>query len=194
MQIAKMNGVLRGVPPWAVYLAGALPLAWVVWLGATGGLGIDPVKEIEHRLGKIALWFLVAGLAITPLRRQTGLSLLRQRRALGLLAFFYVALHAAVWLGLDMRLLWEQAAKDILKRPYLTAGMAALALLLPLALTSNDASVRWLGQGWRKLHRLAYPAAIAAGVHYLWQTKADVTEPLIWLAAILGLLALRLRR
>lgn len=190
-----LNGALRRVPTWVVYLAGTLPLAWIVWLLVRDGLGVDPVKEIEHRLGKIGLQFIVAGLAVTPLRRWGGLNLLRFRRALGVLAFAYVSLHLAAWLVLDMALLWGQALGDIVKRPYLTLGMAGFGLLLPLAATSNDWALRRLGGGrWRRLHRLVYPAAVLGGVHYLWLVKAWPPEPFLYLGAILGLLALRLRR
>jgi len=190
-----VNGALRRVPVWAVYLAGTLPLAWIIWLLFSGGLGIDPVKEIEHRLGKIGLQLIVAGLAVTPLRRFAGLNLLRFRRAIGVLAFSYVVLHLAAWLVLDMALLWGQLLGDIVKRPYLTLGMAALLLLVPLAATSNDWALRRLGGArWRRLHRLVYPAAVLGGVHYVWLVKAWPPEPLIYLAAILALLALRLLR
>ncbi|MBW6507267.1 MAG: protein-methionine-sulfoxide reductase heme-binding subunit MsrQ [Rhodobacteraceae bacterium] len=190
-----LNGALRRVPPWAVYLAGALPLAWIVWLLFDNGLGVDPVKEIEHRLGKIGLQFIVAGLAVTPLRRWGGLNLMRFRRALGVLAFCYVTLHLAAWLVLDMALLWGQALGDIVKRPYLTLGMAGFAALVPLAATSNDWAVRRLGGArWLRLHRLVYPAAVLGGVHYLWLVKAWPPEPFLYLGAILGLLALRLWR
>ncbi len=195
MMIAgPLNGALRRVPPGAVYLAGLLPLAWIVWLGVSGGLGVDPVKEIEHRLGKIALWLLAGGLAMTPLRRYAGVNLIRWRRAVGLLAFGYVALHLLVWAVLDMGMLWDQALRDVVKRPYLVLGMAGFVLLVPLAITSNNASVRRLGPNWRRLHRLVYPAAALAAVHYAWQGKVWLPEALIWGAVILALLALRLRR
>ncbi|MBE2277885.1 MAG: protein-methionine-sulfoxide reductase heme-binding subunit MsrQ [Rhodobacteraceae bacterium] len=189
----RLNRTLRRVPGWTVYLAGLLPLAWIVWLMLTGGLGVDPVREIEHRLGKIALWFLLGGLAITPLRRLAGLNLLRFRRAVGLLGFFYVALHLVAWLWLDMGLLWSQAAVDLVKRPYLLFGITAFVLLIPLALTSNDAAVRRLGPGWRRLHRLVYPAVGLGMVHYLWQMKVITGEGWIWAGAATALLVLRFR-
>lgn len=193
--VPALNGALRRVPPWVVYLAGTLPLAWILWLLVHNGLGVDPVKEIEQRLGKIGLQLIVAGLAVTPLRRFGGLNLLRFRRAIGVLAFCYVALHLAAWVVLDMALLWQQALGDIVKRPYLTLGMAGFAALVPLAATSNNWALRRLGgQRWRQLHRLVYPAAVLGGVHYLWLVKAWPPEPFVYLGAILALLALRLRR
>ncbi|MFP4570368.1 protein-methionine-sulfoxide reductase heme-binding subunit MsrQ [Rhodosalinus sp.] len=188
-----INGATRRVPVWAVWVAGLAPVPWLVWQAATGGLGVEPVEALEHRLGELALQILIASLAVTPLRRHLGVNLIRFRRALGLLAFAYVALHLAVWLLLDVQTLsrvWE----DIVKRPYITVGMAGFLLLLPLAITSNDWSVRRLGAaGWRRLHRLAYPAAILGAVHYVMLARGVQLEPLLYLAAILGLLALRLR-
>ena len=188
----QINTAARRVPPALVYVAGLVPLAWLVWAAATGGLGIDPVKEMEHRLGLWGLQLLVAGLCITPLRRFAGVNLIRFRRAIGLVAFSYILLHLMVWLVLDMGLLWEQALKDIAKRPYVTMGMAGFAALVPLALTSNDWAVRRLGPvRWRRLHRLTYLAALAGGVHYLWLVKAWPLEPFLYLGAILALLGLR---
>lgn len=190
--VAPLNGTLRRLPVGAVYLAGLLPLAWIVWLVLTGGIGVDPVKEIEHRLGKDALWFLLGGLAITPARRVLGLNLIRYRRAIGLLAFFYLVLHLLAWIVLDMTLLWQQAANDLIKRPYLLLGISAFAMLLPLALTSNNWSVRRLGPNWRRLHKLVYPAVLMGVTHYLLQMKVVSTEGWLWLAAIIVLLAMRL--
>ncbi len=188
----SLNGALRRVPPGVVYLLGLLPLAWIVWLTLSGGIGVDPVKGIEHRLGKVALWFLVGGLAITPLRRITGLNLLRYRRAVGLLGFAYVAAHLLAWVVLDMGLLWAQAAADLVKRPYLLLGITGFALLVPLALTSNTASVRRLGRNWRRLHWLVYPAVSLGVLHYLMQMKVISSEGWIWAAVLAGLLGVRL--
>jgi len=189
---APINGALRYVPSWVVYLAGLIPLAWVVYLTFTGGIGVDPVKGIEHRLGKIALWFLVGGLAITPARRWLGLNLIRYRRAIGLLAFFYIALHLTAWAVLDMSMLWAQALSDLVKRRYLLLGISAFILLIPLAITSNNASIRKLGRNWRKLHWLVYPAVLLGVIHYLLQMKVISTQGWLWLAAVLVLLGVRL--
>lgn len=190
--IGALNGAARRVPGWAVYALGLIPLGWIVWLTLSGGIGVDPVKGIEHRLGKVALWFLVGGLAITPARRVLGLNLLRFRRAVGLLAFFYVALHLIAWFWLDMALLWAQAARDLVKRPYLVMGITAFLLMVPLAATSNDASIRRLRANWRRLHWLVYPVVALGGLHYLWQMKVITPEGWIWAAGIVGLLAMRL--
>jgi len=132
-----------------------------------------------------------AGLAVTPARRYLRLNLIRFRRALGLLAFIYVSLHLLVWLVLDVGIL-SQIWADILKRPYITIGMAGFACLVPLAATSNNFSIRKLGATWRKLHRLTYLAAILAGVHFIWLVKGFQIEPLLYMAGILALLVLRL--
>ena len=191
---SRLNDLARALPVWAVWLLGSLPLFWIVWLTLSNGLGVNPVREIEHRLGKIALWFLLGGLAVTPLRRYAGLNLLRHRQALGLLAFSYILLHVTAWLWLDMGLLLGQALRDMVKRPYLLFGLSALLLLIPLALTSNRFSIRRLGRGWNRLHLLVYPAVLLAVWHYLWQMKVVTGEGWLWLAAILALLSLRLGR
>lgn len=186
-----LNPALRRVPLWLVYLLGCLPPVWLFWLGMTGGLGVDPVKVLEHRLGEIALQLMVAVLAVSPLRRLTGLNLLRFRRALGLLAFLYVVLHLLTWALLDLQL--QGVWADILERPYITVGMAAFVLMLPLALTSNDRALRRLGStAWRRLHLLTYPAALLGVIHYIMLVRIWETEPLVYLAVILALLALRL--
>ena len=186
-----VNQILRRVPVWAVYLLGVLPAPWLFYLGLTGGLGIEPIEALEHRYGELALQLLIFGLAITPLRRLLGLNLMKFRRAIGVLTFVYVSLHLLVWLVLDVQVP-SQIWADILKRPYITVGMAGFALLLPLAVTSNNWSVRKLGPRWRKLHRLVYPAAILGAVHYLMLARGFQIEPLVYLIAILVLLALRL--
>ena len=186
-----INRALRPVPAWALYVIGPLPAIWFVWLGLTGGLGPEPIKALEHRLGELALQLLLAGLTVTPLRRYAGVNLIRHRRAIGLLAFFYVTLHLAVWLLLDVQI-WSQILADILKRPYITIGMAGFALMIPLAVTSNNWSVRRLGPAWRRLHRLTYPAVLLGAVHYVMLVKGWQIEPLLYLGAALGLLLLRL--
>lgn len=190
----RINGWLRRVPPWTLYVAGAILPAWLTWLAASGSLGADPVKALERTLGLWGLKLIIAGLCVTPLRQYTGINLLRFRRAIGVVAFSYILLHFTVWLVLDLALLFDQALADIARRPYVTVGMAGLAMLVPLAATSNNYSVRRLGAArWQKLHRLVYPAALAGGIHYLWLVKSWPPEPIVYLAIIVGLLLLRLR-
>ena len=169
-----------------------LPAPWLFYLGLTGGLGVEPIEALEHRYGELALQFLIAGLAVTPLRQFTGLNLLRFRRAIGVITFFYVMCHLLVWLFLDVQI-WSQIWADIVKRPYVTIGMAGFVALLPLAVTSNDWSLRKLGAArWRSLHKLVYPAALLGGLHFVWLAKGFQLEPLLYMAAIVGLLVLRL--
>ncbi|WP_170352003.1 protein-methionine-sulfoxide reductase heme-binding subunit MsrQ [Ruegeria atlantica] len=187
----QVNHILRRIPAWAVYLIGALPAPWLFYQGLTGGLGVNPIEALEHRYGELALQLLIGVLAISPLRRFLGLNLLKFRRALGVLTFAYVTLHLLVWLVLDVQVP-SQIWADIVKRPYITVGMAAFVLMLPLAVTSNNLSVRKLGPRWRSLQRLVFPAAILGGLHYVMLAKGFQIEPLVYLSAIVGLLLLRL--
>lgn len=191
--VDRINGVARKVPTWPLYILGLLPVPWLLYLAQTGALGREPIKELEHELGLIALRLLIAGLTITSLRRYLGLNLIKFRRMIGVLAFTYVALHLLVWVVLDMSLLWGQMWADIWKRPYITVGMAGFLMLLPLAATSNNLSLRKMGAvAWRKLHKLTYIAVLAGGVHFLWLVKGFQMEPILYMGAILFLLALRL--
>ena len=187
----RVNATLRRVPPWLIYLATGGWVAWLFWLGVTGNLGAEPVKELEYAYGGLALKFLIAGLAVTPLRRFAGLNLLKFRRAIGVSAFCLVLAHFLVWALLDVQTLSAVWA-DIVKRPYVMIGMASFLLLVPLAATSNNLSVRKLGAvAWRKLHWLTYPAVILGGLHYVWLVKGFQIEPLVYLTVIVGLLATR---
>lgn len=186
----RVNQTLRQLPVWVVYLLGALPAPWLFYQGLTGGLGVDPIEALEHRYGELALQLLIAVLAISPLRRFVGLNLLKFRRALGVLTFAYVSLHLLVWLVLDVQVP-SQIWADIVKRPYITVGMAAYVLMIPLVVTSNNLSVRKLGPRWRNLQRLVFPAAILGGLHYVMLAKGFQVEPLIYLSLIIGLLLLR---
>ncbi|WP_017998958.1 protein-methionine-sulfoxide reductase heme-binding subunit MsrQ [Paracoccus sp. N5] len=190
--IQRLNGWLRRLPVWAVWLGGMIPLALLVWDTLSGGLGVDPVRDIEHRLGSTALYFLLATLAVTPLLRLMRLNLMRFRQALGLICFAYVGCHLLAWVVFDMGFLWAQMLRDIVKRPYLVFGMLAFAMLLALAVTSNRFSIRRMGRNWRRLHRLIYPAAMLAAIHWLWALKVWESWPLTILGAILVLLSLRL--
>jgi len=158
-------------------------------LGLTG-LGADPIEKLTHVTGEWTLRFLLATLAVTPLRRALGWAWLAPyRRTLGLLAFGYGALHFATYGLIDLWGEWDTLVADILERPYVTVGFAGFLLMLPLALTSTRASMRRLGRRWVTLHRLVYAAAIAGCVHFLWLVKADLREPLIY-AGVLGALLL----
>lgn len=191
MLVDGLNRAARRVPTWVVYLALALPAPWFFWLGLTGGLGVEPIKALEHEYGELALKLLIAGLCVTPLRRFAGVNLLKFRRAIGLMAFYYVTAHLLVWLLLDVQLLGQIWA-DIVKRPYITVGMAGFALMIPLAATSNNRAVRALGPRWRRLHRLTYGVALLGALHFVMLTKGFQLEPLIYMGLVLVLLALRM--
>lgn len=189
--VDRINSAARRVPTWIVYLLLALPIPYLFYLGLTGGLGREPIKALEHEYGELALKLLIVGLAITPLRRYVGVNLIKFRRAIGVMTFFFVLAHFLVWAVLDVQTL-DRIWADIIKRLYVTVGMAGFLCLIPLAATSNNWSVRKLGPRWRKLHKLTYLAAILGGIHYIWLVKGIQLEPLLYMAVILGLLALRL--
>ena len=191
MIVDRLNGWARKLPVWCVYTVYLLPMPYFFYLGLTGGLGAEPIKALEHEYGEIALQLVIIGLAITPLRRFTGINLIKFRRAIGLVTFAYVLAHLLVWLVLDVQIL-SQIWADILKRTYITVGMAAFVLMLPLALTSNNWAVRRMGPNWRTLHKLTYGAAILGGAHFVWLVKGIQIEPLAYMAVILLLLGLRL--
>lgn len=188
-----INTLVRKVPPWMLYVCGAAYGGWLFYLGATGGLGVEPIEALEHRYGKFTFQLILAGLAVSPLRRQLGLNLMPWRRALGVLAFFFALAHFLVWAVLDVQQLAAMWA-DIVERPYVTIGMAGFLCLIPLGVTSNNLSVRRMGVvAWRRTHRLVYPAAVLGAVHYVWLAKGFQIEPLVYLAITLALLATRFR-
>ncbi|EDQ32162.1 putative membrane protein [Hoeflea phototrophica DFL-43] len=179
---------------WLLYVAGFLPAAWCFYLGATGQLVGNPVKIFEHFLGEWALKFLILTLAITPLRDIAGINWVRYRRALGLLAFYYVMMHFLAYMVLDKRLALGVIVEDVIKRWFITIGMAALVLLIPLALTSNAWSIRKMGMRWTWLHRLIYPIAAAGALHYCLSVKVIGPEELVYSGLIAALIGWRMVR
>jgi methionine sulfoxide reductase heme-binding subunit len=176
----------------AIYIVGLQPAIWTFYAGVMDQLGADPMKTLERTLGLWALRFLILALAITPLRRLGGPSLIRWRRAIGLLGFYYAAMHLTVYLvldqGLDLRAIWA----DIVKRPYITIGMLAFTILVPLAVTSNGPMIRRLGAAaWQRLHRLVYLATALAAIHFLLLVKTWPGEPIIYAVLIAALLLIR---
>jgi|SRR5690606_37106463 len=165
------------------------PLAIVIGkIAGLGSFGPHPVQEILHGMGKTGLNLLLITLAITPLRKLTKQNwLIRLRRMLGLFSFFYLALHLLAYAALDLRLDFATLGTDIVERPYITVGMLALVLLIPLAVTSTRGWQRRLGRRWTRLHRLVYASAVLGVIHFWWQVKADIREPLLY-ALILGAL------
>jgi len=159
----------------------------------TGTLGANPVEEIQDRLGNWGLRFIMIALAVTPLRRLTGWNWLQRfRRMLGLFAFFYVLLHFLAWLILDQGVLWSAIVEDIVKRPFITIGFAALLILTAMAATSTNGMRRRLGRRWQQLHYGAYVVGGLGVWHYWWQVKKDIREPLIYAAILAVLLGIRL--
>lgn len=185
-------------PRWlkpAIFALCLVPAAWAIWAlysdyaRGTSFLGANPINEAEHFTGKWTLRFLIITLAVTPARRLTGWNwLVRYRRMFGLFAFFYAALHLSTYIGVDMYFNFGDIVHDVVKHPYITVGMAAFLLLIPLAITSTNAMVRRLGGArWRSLHRVVYLVAVLGVTHFWWAVKKDITEPLIY-ALIFGAL------
>ncbi|MFN2337871.1 MAG: sulfite oxidase heme-binding subunit YedZ, partial [Gammaproteobacteria bacterium] len=172
--------------PWlkpVLFAACLLPLAQWLWLGWQQQLGANPIEYITHGTGDWTLRLLLLTLLMTPLKRGFGWGWpLRVRRMLGLFAFFYATLHLSTYLWLDQFFDWGEIGRDILERPFITLGMTGYVLLLPLALTSTQAMMKRLGRNWKKLHRLVYVVATLGVLHFWWLVKADVREPLLYVA------------
>jgi len=175
----------------AVFLACALPLALLGADALRGRLGANPIEAAMNRLGWWTLFLLLVALSPTPLRIVSGWTWpARHRRMLGLFAFAYACLHLAVYAGVDQFFDWRAILADVAKRKFITIGMLAFALLVPLALTSTDRAVRRLGYvRWKRLHRLVYAVAVCGVLHFAWRVKADYREPAIF-AGVLTLLLL----
>ncbi len=177
----------------AAHLLCLLPLLWLAGRALLGDLGANPIEAVVRFLGDWALRFVIVALAVTPLRKVSGLpALARYRRMLGLWAFAYAALHVSAYVVLDQFFDWANIGHEILKHKFITAGMAAFTLLVPLAATSTNAMLRRLGGAhWRRLHRLVYLAGPLAVIHYVWMVKADIRQPLVYAALLTVLLAYR---
>lgn len=176
----------------AAITLGLLPLLGLCLQAASGGLGANPIEEITHETGKATLRLLLLTLAVTPLRRLSGLAWLAPlRRTLGLLAFFYATLHMLTYVVLDQFFDFRAMVEDVLERRYITAGMLAYLCILPLALTSTRTWMRRLGRRWQSLHRIVYVGAAAGVVHYLWLVKADLVPPLLYATVLSALLGYR---
>ena len=187
-----MVALLRNPKPWLAAVC-LLPLVRLAVLGLNDGLGANPIEFITHSTGTWTLVGLLVTLSITPLRHLSGYAgLVRYRRMLGLFAFFYACLHALTYFWLDQFFDPASIGKDIVKRPFITVGFAAFVLLIPLAITSTNAMMRRLGRRWKTLHRLIYLIALLGVVHYLWLVKKDMTQPMLFGAVLLVLLAIRL--
>ena len=175
-----------------VFAAALIPAAALVYDFYTSNLTANPLDYITDQTGTWALTFLVISLTVTPLRRFTGWNqIIRLRRMLGLFAFFYALLHLLTWIVLINFFDLQSMVEDVAKRPFITIGMATFLILLVLAITSNQISIRKLGRRWQSLHRLVYVAAIGAVIHFWWLVKADITLPRRWAVAVAALLGVR---
>lgn len=182
---------MRAIKP-ALFAICLLPLVRAIWIVASGG-AVNPIEFILRSTGTWALVILLLTLTVTPLRQISGNnSLIRYRRMLGLFSFFYAILHFMTWVGLDRFFDLASMLKDIVRRPFITVGFAAFVILVILAATSTNAAMRRLKRNWGRLHRLVYPAAILAVVHYWWLVKLDITQPAIYAALLAVLLLWRL--
>lgn len=180
-----------------VLVACLIPALLLGWNSYTNQLGVDPVAQLEHTSGLWALRFLLATLAVTPLRMITRWNwLIRYRRMLGLFAFFYATLHLTIYLVIDLGGFWSQIFSEIARKPFVTVGFAAWLLLIPLAATSTKAMMRKLGRNWLRLHRMIYVIGLLGALHFLWQVKFGekiaVIEPVIYFGIYVLLIVFRL--
>ena len=175
-----------------IFAAALVPAAALVYGFFTNDLTANPIDYITDTTGYTALSLLLISLSVTPLRRLTGRNeLIRLRRMLGLLAFFYACLHFSTWFVLDWFFDFESMAADIVERPFITIGMLTFVLLIPLAATSTAGMIRRLGKRWQQLHRLVYIAGLTAVIHFWWVVKADFREPRLFALALSVLLGFR---
>ncbi len=176
-----------------MFLICLVPLGQLAYRAYSDDLGANPIDTITRFTGSWALIILLTSLAVTPLRRLTGWNeLVKFRRMLGLFAFFYALLHFSTFLVLDHFFDFARIAKDIIKRPYVTAGFTGFVLMIPLAVTSTSGMIRRLGKRWQQLHRLVYVVAIAGVIHFYWLVKSDIRRPAQYGAVLLLLLGYRL--
>ena len=190
---AAPRGPLRALGP-AVFVVCLLPLGKIAIDAARDALSANPIAEVMNRLGFWTLTLLLASLAATPLKTLFGWTEgLRVRKMVGLFAFFYATLHLFTYVALDQTFDLSDIATDIVKRKFITVGFAAFVLLVPLAATSTNGAVKWLGfRRWKRLHRLVYVAAVLGVVHFVWRVKADYLEPAIFSVVLVALVVVRL--
>jgi len=176
-----------------VHLLCLVPFSLMLWAALNDGLGANPIEKLTHETGDWTLRLLLVTLGLSPLRQWTGqASIIRFRRMIGLYTFFYGCCHFSIWFIADHSLDPVGMIEDIIKRPYITLGFSALLLMLPLAITSNQAMIRRLGKNWKTLHQLVYLVILLVVLHFVWLTKADYLEPTIYAIIAMILLAHRL--
>ena len=176
-----------------LFVAALVPAAYLTYGLFTDGLGANPAEALQTQTGIWALRFLVLTLAVTPVRRLTKWNrVIQYRRMLGLFAFFYAFLHLLAYAVLDRYFDFAGVWEDVVKRPFITAGMVAFVLMVPLAITSTKGWIRRLGRRWQLLHRLIYVSAVAGAIHYLWKVKIITGSPVYYALIIAALLAFRI--
>ncbi len=176
-----------------VFVLCLVPLGWLVFIVLTGRTSANPAEDIILTTGLWALRFLLITLAITPLRRVTGWNRpIQYRRMFGLFSFFYACVHLMSYVAFDRFFALGEILADVAERPFITAGMAAFALMVPLAMTSTRGWIRSLGRRWQLLHRLVYVSALAASLHFIWKVKVLLGEPVYYAAILAVLLGFRL--
>jgi methionine sulfoxide reductase heme-binding subunit len=176
------------------FVNGLVPLLLLAWDWRRGQLGANPLDFITRMTGTLTLVFLLLTLAVTPLRKLTGLQwLVRLRRLLGLYAFFYGALHLLTYVWFDKSFAFGDITVDVTRRPFIAVGMLAFSLMIPLAVTSTDRMIKRLGgKRWQKLHRLTYVSAVGGVLHYYLLVKSDINKPLVFAGLCAALLGYRL--
>ena len=183
----------RAIPKLLVFALALIPFGSLAWRLYRADLGVNPAETLQLETGIWTLRFLIFTLAVTPMRRVTGWNrAIQYRRMLGLFAFFYGTLHFFSYLALDQYFSLEGMLADVRKRPFMTAGFVSFILMVPLAVTSTKGWIRRLGRRWQMLHRLAYLAAAAGAVHYLWKVKVVIGSPVYYAAVVGALLAFRI--
>lgn len=183
---------------WLIFIAALLPFAWIVYLALGNHLGPDPAQELSIQTGEWTLRFLLATLALTPLRQLTGIQeFVRRRRMIGLFTLFYASVHFLSWMSFLLAFRWSAIGEEIVQRPFITVGFVSFIILVALGITSPKAMVRRMGVNWKRLHRLVYVAAVLAIVHQLWIQRTDLIEPVTYgsiLALLLGYRVVRRKR
>ncbi len=176
-----------------VFVNSIVPLLLILLDAVRGRLGANPLAFVTSATGTLALVFLLLSLLVTPLRKLTGWnSLVKQRRQLGLFAFFYCCLHVATYVFFDKALRLDEIATDVYRRPFILVGTLAFLLMTPLAVTSTNKMIKRLGgKRWSRLHKLAYPCAVFAVLHFYLLVKSDVSKPLVYAALLAVLLGYR---
>ena len=192
--------IFRSTAKLILFIIGLAPLTWLVTaltcdsIYGTILMSVDPVQKLNRELGDWALIFLMVTLSVGPLSKiLKRKNLIALRRMLGLLTYFYAVLHLTSYIIIDLQLDWHEFVKDVTKRNFIILGMTSVVLLTPLALTSNNISLKILGsKSWKKLHYLVYPAAIIAIIHFFMMIRADYHRPIIYASLLFALLIYRI--